>query len=46
MLQELTGPLSRSGEVAEIGRRLSASHVGVPPGPGDARMSVTRNNLL
>lgn len=45
VLQELTGPLSRSGEVAEIRRRLSGSRLGLPAGPGEGTVTAVRNSL-
>lgn len=45
VLEELTGPLSRSGEVAEIRRRLSGSRLGLPAGPGEATVTAVRNSL-
>jgi hypothetical protein len=43
VLDELTGPLSRADEVALIERRLAGSRLALPPGPGEASMTLISN---
>jgi hypothetical protein len=47
ILQDLSGPLSRAGDVAALERRLAGSypHLSLPPGPGEASMTLVRNQL-
>jgi hypothetical protein len=45
VLGELTGPLSRAQDVAAIERRLAGSRVALPPGPGEASVTLVRNTI-
>jgi hypothetical protein len=45
VLGELAGPLSRADDVAAIQRRLAGSRLQLPPGPGEASMSLVRNTI-
>jgi len=45
ILEDLTGPLSRAGDVAAMQRRTAVSHLALPPGPGEASMMTVRNQL-
>jgi hypothetical protein len=45
VLEELTGPLSRAQDVAAIHRRLAGSRYALPPGPGEASMTLLGNTI-
>jgi hypothetical protein len=45
ILEELTGPLSRAQDVVAIQRRLAGSRTALPPGPGEASVTMVRNTL-
>ncbi len=48
VLQDLTGPLSRAGDVAEFHRRVGDAypHLALPPGPGEASMTYMGDRPL
>jgi hypothetical protein len=45
VLQELTGPLSRAGDVVAMQRQIAGSRLSLPPAPGEASMMTVRNQL-
>ena len=45
ILEDLTGPLSRAGDVVAMQRRTAVSHLALPPGPGEASMATLGNKL-
>jgi hypothetical protein len=45
VLEELTGPMSRAEDVAALRRSLGGSRALLPPGPGEASVTVVRNTI-
>ena len=45
ILEDLTGPLSRAGDVVAFQRRTAVSHLALPPGPGEASMTTLGSKL-
>ena len=45
VLEDLTGPMSRAGDVVAFQRRAAVSHLALPPGPGEASMATLGNKL-
>jgi hypothetical protein len=45
ILEELNGPLSRAQDVAALERRLAGSRLALPPGPGEASVTLVRNSI-
>ena len=45
VLEDLTAPMSRAGDVVAFQRRAAVSHLALPPGPGEASMATLGNKL-